>query len=102
MPAQPEAGNVTGEDEGGASNDLRTAVEAMEVATKSMVEVYEVEVEKYGIEAERGGLGGGMLALEATGVLTQDADPGVKTLVDARNCFNDLRRLATLWSVRHH
>ena len=41
------------------------------------------------------------MELEATGVLTQDAEPGGTTLVDARNGFNDLIRLAMLWTVRH-
>ena len=39
--------------------------------------------------------------LESTGLLTQDADPGGTTLVDARNGFKKMSRLAMLWTVRH-
>ena len=46
-------------------------------------------------------MGEGLLALEATGILTQDADPGDTTLVDARNGFNDLIRLTMSCMVRH-
>ena len=42
-----------------------------------------------------------LLSLEATGILIQDAKPGGTTLVGARNGFNDLSRLAMLWTVRH-
>ena len=41
------------------------------------------------------------MALEATGILTRDVGPGGTTLVDACNGFNDLIRLAMLWTVRH-
>ena len=51
---------------------------------------------------KRGYCGGGVLALESTGILPQDADPGGTTLVDACNGFNDMSRLAMLWTVRHH
>ena len=44
---------------------------------------------------------GGGVALEATGILTQDAEAGRTTLVDARNKFNKLSRLTMLWTVRH-
>ena len=43
-----------------------------------------------------------MLALEATGILTQDSNPGGTTIVDARNGFNDLIRLEMRWMVRQH
>ena len=42
-----------------------------------------------------------MLALEATGILTQDAEPGGTTLVDACNGFNELSCMEMLWTVRH-
>ena len=42
-----------------------------------------------------------MMALEATWLLTQDADPGGTTLVDSHNDFNELTHLAMLWMVRH-
>ena len=47
------------------------------------------------------GLGADLLELEAVGTLTQDAEPGGTALVDARNGFNELRRLEILWTVRH-
>ena len=40
-------------------------------------------------------------ALGALEFLTQDADPSGTTLVYARNGFNELSRLAMLWTVRH-
>ena len=40
------------------------------------------------------------MALESTGLLTQDADRCGTTLVDARNEFNDMKCLAILWTVR--
>ena len=43
-----------------------------------------------------GGLGGRLLALVATGLLTQDADPGGTTLVDAFTGSNKLIRLEML------
>ena len=51
---------------------------------------------------ERGYLEGGGFALEVTGILTQDAEPGGTTSVDDRNVFNDLNCLAMLWTVRHY
>ena len=40
-----------------------------------------------------------MLEMEATGYLTQESDPGGKTLGDANNGFNELSRLEILWNV---
>ena len=40
-------------------------------------------------------------AQEALEFLTQEADLGVTTLVDARNGFSELSSLAMLWTVRH-
>ena len=34
--------------------------------------------------------------------LIQDAEPIRTTLVDSRNGFNELSRLAMLWTVQHH
>ena len=46
---------------------------------------------------KRKGGGGGvrvaLLTLESTGILTQDAEPGITTLVDACNSFNEMIRL---------
>ena len=41
------------------------------------------------------------MALEDIGILAQDTDPGVTTLVDACNGFNKLSSLAILWMVHH-
>ena len=51
-------------------------------------------------EGEEGG-GGTQRALEALEFLTQEAEPSGTTLVDARNGFNKLSRLAMLWTVQH-
>ena len=40
-------------------------------------------------------------ALGALELLTQEAEPSGTTLVDARNGFNKLSRLAMLWNARH-
>ena len=53
-----------------------------------------------GSEGEEGG-GRTQQALEALEFLNQDAEPSGTTLVDARNGFNELSRLAMLWTVRH-
>ena len=52
------------------------------------------------MEGEEGGVRnkGELGALE---LLTQDAKPSGTTLVDAHNGFNELSRLAILWTVRH-
>ena len=53
-----------------------------------------------GVRVRKGG-GRTQQALEALEFLTQDAEPSGTTLVDARNGFNELSRLAMLWTVRH-
>ena len=59
----------------------------------------EVEADK-GSEGENEG-GGTQREMGALEFLTQEAEPRVATLVDARNGFNKLSRLAMLWTVRH-
>ena len=59
----------------------------------------EVEADR-GSEGEEGG-GGNQWALEALEFLTQEAEPSGTTLIDTRNGFNELSRLAMLWTVRH-
>ena len=44
--------------------------------------------------------GGAQRALEALEFVTQEAEPSRTTLVDARNGFNDMSRLAMLWTVQ--
>ena len=59
----------------------------------------EVEVDRES-EGEEGG-GGTQRALEALEFFTQEAELSVITLNDARNGFNELSRLAMLWTVQH-
>ena len=68
-----------------------------------MDEGEEAEVEKDYVETKGGGGGGvrGLLVLESTGILTQDAEPGETMLVDAHNGLNEVIRLAMLWTVHH-
>ena len=50
----------------------------------------------------KGGLlGAGLLALEATGFLTQDAEQGGTTIVDACNGLNKMSRLVILCTMRN-
>ena len=70
------------------------AEEGLEAALGMKVE----EVE--GREGKEEG-GGTPRALEALEFLTKEAEPSGTTLVDARNGFNKLIRLAMLWTVRH-
>ena len=58
------------------------------------------------VKGDRGGKGeeeggGTQRALVALEFLTQEAEPSGTTLVDDRNGFNNLSRLAMLWTVRH-
>ena len=60
-----------------------------------------MEVEEYReSEVEEGGRGT-QQALEDLESLMQEAEPSGTTPVDARNGFNELSRLAMLWTVRH-
>ena len=83
---------TTGEGEGGESNDIRTIMEYMEVVEEGIYEGETAEADEDDTEAEGGGIGGDLLALEATGLLTQDTDPGGTTIIDVHNGFNDLSR----------
>ena len=58
VPAPPAVGNTTGKGEGGVSNKLRTAMEAMEVVEEAMAEGYEVDLGEDNMEAEGGGARG--------------------------------------------
>ena len=72
-----------------------------EEAEEGMAVALEMEAEvDRGSEGEEGG-GGNQRALEALEFLNQEADPSGTTLVDARNGFSELSRLAMLWTVRH-
>ena len=41
------------------------------------------------------------MALGAIELFTQDSEPSGTTLIDVRNGFNHMSRLAILWTVRH-
>ena len=72
-----------------------------EEAAEGMAAALEMEIEEER-DSEGGEEGGGtQQALEALEFLTKEADPSSTTLVDARNGFNELSRLAMLWTVRH-
>ena len=73
-----------------------------EEAAAGLAEALGMEVEEdEGSEGKEGG-GGTQRALEDLEFLNQDADPSRRTLVDARNGFNELSRLAMMWTFRHH
>ena len=60
-----------------------------------------MEVEETGkVDGKEGGEGT-QRALVSLELLTQEYEPRGTTLVDAHNGFNDLSRLAILWTVRH-
>ena len=72
-----------------------------EEAEEGLVAALEMEVEvERGSKGEEGG-GGTQQALKALEFLTQDAERSCTTLVDAHNGFNELSRLAVIWTVRH-
>ena len=81
--------------------NLTTVVDRMgvEVVT-NLAAVMGMKVEG-GVDKVEGEGGGYMLAMEATELLTQEVDLVSTALVDACNEFNDMRRLAMLWMVRH-
>ena len=58
-----------------------------------------MEVKEEG-EGEEGGYGT-IRALVAIELLTHEAYPSGKTIIDARNGFNKISRLAILWTVKH-
>ena len=82
---------------------IETATSEEEAAEglSEALETQEMEVEgDGGSEGEERG-GRNQWALEALEVLTQDAELSGTTLVDARNGFNELSRLAILLTVQH-
>ena len=95
------------EEEGGgiASGLLNLTIETAgtkEEAAEGLAEALGMEVEEdVGNEGEEEG-GRTQRALEFLEILTQEAEPSSTTLVHARNGFNELSRLAMLWTVKHH
>ena len=74
-----------------------------EEATEQLDAAIWVEI-KEGGECEGEGEEGGEVTKRALGpleFLTQYAEPIRTTLIDTRNGFNELSRLAMLWTVRH-
>ena len=94
VPVTPGGMQVTEEGKSGAINKLRTMMEEMEAGEDDMDEGGSVGS---GREVIRGAL----LALEATGILTQDEEPDSKPLINACNEFNEPICLVMLWTVRH-
>ena len=70
-------------------------------AAEGLVALLEMEVQDAKSSEGKEGDDGTLRALGALEFLTQDADPSGTTLVDARNGFNEMIRLAMLWTVRH-
>ena len=73
---------------------------SVEGSAANLVDVLGIEVER-GLDEGEGGGGGYMLALESTGIITQEADMGGTALVDARNGFNGMTHLEMMWTIRH-
>ena len=81
-------------------NNLTIEMEGTgEEAEEQQEVVLDMEVEEI-VEVEEGGEGNPR-ALVALEFLTQYAYPSGTTIVDAHNGFNELSRLAMLWTVRH-
>ena len=83
-------------------NNLTIETEGTEEEAAEGIEAaLEMEVEEdKGSEGEEED-GEPQRALGALEFLTQEAEPSVTMLVDACNGFNDLSRLAILWTVRY-
>ena len=103
---EKDAAAVVQEEDGGEAagqfNNLCIETVGMQVeAEDGLAATLEMEVEgDKEREGEEGG-GGTQRALEALEFLTQEAESSGTTLVDAHNGFNELSRLAMLWTVRH-
>ena len=89
---EEDGGEVTGQ-----FNNLSIETAGMQVeAEDGLAAALEMEMEgDRESEGEEGG-GGTQRALEALEFLTQEAEPSGTTLVDARNGFNEMNRLAML------
>ena len=71
-----------------------------EKAAERFKTALEMEVEEKG-KGEEGGEGT-QRSLGALQFITQDSEPSGTTLIDSSNGFNELSRLAMLWTMRHH
>ena len=86
--------------------NIETAV-TYEEAAESLEAALGISTQEIEVKGDRGSKGkeegsGTQRALGALEFLTQEADLIETTLVDARNGFNELSRLAMLWIVQHH
>ena len=70
-------------------------------SAEKLVAKLEMEVEGSADEVEVRG-GGGLLSLEAVGILTQEAETCGTMLVGSCNMLNDLSHLVILCIVQHH
>ena len=79
-------------------NNITIETSGTEVeAAKGLLAALSMEIEeKEGFDGD-----GTQRALGDRELLTQDAEPSRKTLIEAHNGFNELIRLAILWTVRH-
>ena len=94
---EEEGGGITS----GLLNLNKETAGTKEGAAEGLAEALGKEVEEEeGSKGEEVG-GGNLRALEALEFLTQDTKPSGTTLVDARSGFNELSRLAMLWTLRH-
>ena len=62
----------------------------------------ELRVDVEGSKEGEMGVEGNLMSLGVTGFLTQEAKMSGTMLVDYHNGFNELSRLAILWTVRHY
>ena len=95
IPSEEEDKDEVEEEEQLTVETEGTEEEAAEILELAL----EMEVKEEG-EGEEGD-DGTIRALGAIEFLTPEADLSVTTLVDACNGFNELSRLATLWTVQH-
>ena len=105
MEEEADAEAKEGEEGGGITEGLLNLnieiAGTKEEAAEGLAEALGMEVvEDEGSEGEEEG-GGTQRALEDLEFLTQEAEPSITTLVDARNGLNELSRLAMLWTVKH-
>ena len=84
----------------GFLNDLNKEMAGTEdEVAEVFAEALRMEVEEDEGSKGEDECGGTQRELESLEFLTQEADPSGTTLVDARNGFHELSRLAMLWTV---
>ena len=79
---------------------IETAV-MEEEAAEQLTAALDMEVEEDRDSEGKEGGDGTQRELGAPEFLTQDAELSGTTLIDARNRFNELSRLAMMWTVQH-